>query len=158
MLIPLVMAAAMWAQESAPVEMNANEKAFQESMTGVVLKGFFTMKDGGELSQDQYVIDRISKVKEDLWRFEGRIKYGGKDLKMAMNFPVKWAGDTPVISVTNLGIPGSGVYTARVVIYKSDYAGTWSGGKVGGKMFGTIVKQSDLPAADAPKPSEPVKQ
>jgi hypothetical protein len=146
------------AQTPEAPELSPLEKEFEQSMSGVILRGYFTTRDGKDLQQDEYVIDRISKVKEDLWRFEGRIKYGGKELKMAMNVPVKWAGDTPVISVTNLGIPGSGVYTARVVIYKGDYAGTWSGGKIGGKMFGSIVKQADAAGStDAPKQPDPVK-
>ena len=61
-----------------------------------------------------------------------------------MTFPVKFAGDTPVISLTNYTVPGFGAFTARVVIYDDVYAGTWAsakpGSKHGGTMFGKIVK------------------
>jgi hypothetical protein len=34
-----------------------------------------------------------------------------------------------------------GTYTARVVVYRGQYAGTWSGRNGGGKRFGRIVKK-----------------
>lgn len=57
-----------------------------------------------------------------------------------MIIPVKWAGDTPVISVTDMTIPLLGTYTARVTIYKDTYAGMWSGGNHGGYMWGKLEK------------------
>jgi hypothetical protein len=30
---------------------------------------------------------------------------------------IKWAGDTPVITLTDLSIPGMGTYTARAILY-----------------------------------------
>jgi hypothetical protein len=64
---------------------------------------------------------------------------------------VKWAGDTPVISVTNVAFPGLGTYSARVVVYDGQYAGTWGGKDHGGQMFGKIVRE-DEKAADAKAP------
>jgi len=53
---------------------------------------------------------------------------------------IKWAGDTPVIEITDLSLPGMGTYTARVVLYRGQYAGTWSGrGGAGGQLFGKIL-------------------
>ena len=54
---------------------------------------------------------------------------------------MKWAGDTPVITLTDQALPGMGTYTARVVVYRGQYAGTWSGRNGGGKVFGRIVKK-----------------
>ena len=51
-----------------------------------------------------------------------RVQFGGKDVTIPMIIPVKWAGDTPVISVTDLGFPGLGNYTARVIDVKHDMA------------------------------------
>jgi hypothetical protein len=62
---------------------------------------------------------------------------------MPMIVPVKWAGDTAVISVTDFGLPGFGTYTARVLIYKDQYAGTWGSsrqGGPGGVMWGKLEK------------------
>ena len=72
--------------------------------------------------------------------FEARITYGEHDVTVPLTLPVKWAGDTPVITVDNMGIPGLGLYTARVMIYADHYAGFWSGGDHGGHLFGVIER------------------
>ena len=135
--LPLILIShCAFAQELTPAE-----KSFQESMVNVALVGFYTDGDKADLYEDRYVIERVTKVKDDLWKFEARVQYNKKDMKVAMNFPVKFAGDTPVISLTNFGIPGSGSFSARVVLYDGGYAGTWAPtGKTGGKLFGKIVK------------------
>ena len=107
-------------------------------MTNIVMSGYFSQGDKPELKEDRYVIDRVTKIKEDLWKFEARIQYNKKDIKIAMPLPVKFAGDTPVISLTNYAVPGFGTFNARVVIYNGTYAGTWGGTGAGhsGLMFG----------------------
>ena len=55
-----------------------------------------------------------------------------------MPLPIKWAGDTPVISMDKLSIPGLGTFSAHVVIDDDKYAGTWKHGKAGGHLFGNI--------------------
>jgi len=134
------------AQEAAPPQaLTAIEKQFQEALANVTLVGYFTQGDSADLHEDRYVIERVSKVKEDVWKFETRIQYNKKDAKVSLSLPVKWAGDTPVISLTNFAVPGFGTFTARVVIYDGAYAGTWSGTRHGGKLFGKIVKNDALP-------------
>jgi hypothetical protein len=89
--------------------------------------------------------------KQDTWKFEARIQYNKKDFKVAMPLPVKFAGDTPVISLTNFAVPGFGSFTARVVMYNGAYAGTWGSAGAnghGGKLFGKIVKNE--PATEKP--------
>ena len=133
-----------FAQELTPAEKN-----FQDSLVNDALVGFYTDGDKADLYEDRYVIERVRKVagKEDMWKFEARVQYNKKDMKVAMSFPVKFAGDTPVISLTNFAVPGFGTFTARVVIYDGGYAGTWGGTKHGGKMFGKIVKNEPQEAA-----------
>jgi hypothetical protein len=140
----------VFAQDAAPppLELNDAEKQFQEAMNNVTLIGYFTQGDGAELHEDRYVIERVIKIKEDTWKFQARIQYNKKDMKVGMNLPVKFAGDTPVISLTNFAVPGFGSFTARVVMYQGAYAGTWgSTGKDahGGKLFGKIVKNEPTP-------------
>jgi hypothetical protein len=152
----LLIAVAAFAQETAPPpapELTPAEKQFQDSMVNVKLVGHYTLGDSAELHDDSYTIVRVSKVKEDSWRIEARIQYNKKDIPVAMNLPVKFAGDTPVISLTNFGVPGFGSFTARVVIYNGTYAGTWSsaGGRAGdpphgGMMFGKVVKNEPTAA------------
>jgi len=64
---------------------------------------------------------------------------------------VKWAGDTPVITLTNLTIPGLGTFTSRVMIYGDRYAGTWQHDKTGGHLWGKIVKIDKPEGALAPE-------
>ncbi len=144
----LIFAAAAFAQD-AP-ELTPVEKAFQASMTNVVMQGYFTLGDSNELHDDRYVIERVSKVKEGMWKFEARVQYNKKDVKVSLNVPLIFAGDTPVISLTRAGVPGFGnaIFDTRLVIYKGAYAGTWGAGDHGGKMWGNIVK------ADAAEPSK----
>ena len=145
------------AQDAAPppMELNATEKQFQEALNNVTLIGFFTQGDTAELHDDKYVIERVTKVKEDIWKFEARIQYNKKDFKVAMPLPVKFAGDTPVISLTNFAVPGFGSFTARVVMYNGAYAGTWGSAGAnghGGKLFGKIVKNEPAPDKPTEKP------
>jgi len=121
------------------------DAAFTARMTNAVLAGSYTMGNNGPKS-DKYTIVSVRKLKDDNWLFQARVQFGGKDVTIPMIIPVKWAGDTPVISVTDLGFPGLGSYTARVMIYGDQYAGTWqdSTNKAhGGHMWGKIEK---LPA------------
>ena len=57
-----------------------------------------------------------------------------------MEVPIKWAGETPVLTLANYLIKGHGVFSARILIYNGMYAGTWGAPDHGGKMFGKIVK------------------
>jgi hypothetical protein len=123
------------------VQMCALEKEFQESLAGVVLEGQSTRDGRPGVFEDKYTIDKVVKQGEDKWVFYTRFPYSGKEVSLPLPLAVKWAGDTPVITVDNLAIPGGGSYTARVIVYKGHYAGTWSGSNGGGKVFGRIVKQ-----------------
>ena len=77
----------------------------------------------------------------DTWLLRTRFECCGKrEVPVPLPVTIKWAGDTPVITLTDLAIPGMGSYTARVVLYRDQYAGTWSGKKGGGQVFGKIVR------------------
>src|SRR5688572_20842375 len=110
----------------------ALEREFQATMSGAVLVGRFSdsARPDAAPKEDRYTIQRVSKIDGDgdRWLFLCRIQFGRKDVAVPLTIPIKWAGDTPVISVTDLTIPGMGTYTARVMIYHDQYAGTWRGG------------------------------
>jgi hypothetical protein len=145
-LASLVAAASMAAQQAGPpaptpeAPMNAAEKQFRETMSDVTLKGFFTSGDSADTHEDGYTIGKITKIGEDLWNFEATIEHNKKPFKATINVPVKWAGDTPVLTLSNYLIRGHGVYSARILIYGGMYAGTWGTQSHGGKMFGKVVK------------------
>jgi hypothetical protein len=129
------------AQEATPgAALTAAEKQFQESMTNVTLTGFFTVGDEPGTHEDSYLIERVTKVKDDLWSFDARISYNKREFKASVEVPVKWAGETPVLTLSNYLIKGQGVFSARILIYNGMYAGTWGAQDHGGKMFGKIVK------------------
>ena len=118
------------------------EKKFQESLRGVTLVGYSTrLHKSGVSGEERYVIEKVSKMTGDLWLFRARLRFGGHDLAVPLPITVKWAGDTPVITLTDVSIPGLGSYTARVLIYRDQYAGTWSGKNEGGQMFGRVVRE-----------------
>jgi hypothetical protein len=62
----------------------------------------------------------------EMWTFYVRVQYQGKDVTMPLPLQVRWAGDTPVITLTEQSLPGMGAYTARVLIYQGRYAGTFA--------------------------------
>ena len=121
------------------------DAAFTARLTNAVMSGHYTIGNNPPKTE-KYTIVSVRKLKDDNWLFQARVQFGEKDVTIPMIIPVKWAGDTPVISVTNLGFPGLGSYTARVVIYGDQYAGTWRDNvntTHGGHLWGKIEK---LPA------------
>ncbi|HLJ12392.1 MAG TPA: hypothetical protein VKU82_14450 [Planctomycetaceae bacterium] len=131
------------AQPGSEPDQAALEKKFAESLSGVIFAGSYSVTTGDEekpAHMEKYTITRVSKVKDDYWLFSTRIQYGKTDVALPMTLQVKWAGDTPVITLTNLTIPGLGTFTSRVMIYGDRYAGTWQHDKTGGHLWGRIEK------------------
>lgn len=124
------------------------EKGFEESLSGCVFRGYFTLNEvkTKELKEEKYTITSVKKLPGDgdLWVFNARIQYGTHDVTLPLSLQVKWAGDTPVITLTDMLVPGFGKFTSRVVVYRGEYAGTWQGeGEHGGHLFGKIEKIAD---------------
>jgi hypothetical protein len=131
---------------AADADREALFKHFKKTMSGVKLVGRFTIlgRDDGPLPKEEYTITSVEKLPEgDHWLFKARVKYGQNDAPVALPLEVKWAGTTPIITLTDFTIPAMGTFSARVVIYNKKYAGTWTHGKVGGHLFGEIKKISD---------------
>ena len=118
-------------------------KKFEQLLTNAKLTGHFTV-DGrplDKLNPETYEILSVKKLDEgDYWQFRTRVKYGNKDVVVPLALEVKWADDTPMITLTDLRIPliGQGKFGARVLFYDDKYCGTWSHGEVTGHLFGTI--------------------
>ena len=124
-----------------PASLSDRETAFTERMRNVVLVGHFTL-EGRERRDglpERYEISSVTKLDGDRWRFNARVKYGRVDTTLPVVVPVVWAGDTPMVSITNVDLPGLGeAFSARVLFYDDRYAGTWDHGNYGGMMYGTI--------------------
>ena len=104
-------------QPASPVEMNDLEKQFQALLMNATLTGFFTVGESPEARPDKYIIEGLTKIGTDLWKFDARIQYGARDYRASVNVPVTWAGETPVLSMTQYAIPGQGVFSARILIH-----------------------------------------
>jgi hypothetical protein len=121
-------------------------ESFEALLTNSKLVGQFTVigRGDGAGRKEEYTIESVKKVPNgDFWLFKARIKYGGTDVTIPMPLEVKWAGETPVITLTETTIPGLGTFSARVVIHGGQYAGIWKHGEFGGQMFGEVKKASE---------------
>lgn len=130
------------------------EKGFRDMLTNATLTGRWRLVEDGELGkerEEKYSITSATKVGKDIWLITARIQYAGKDVTVPVPVKVLWAGDTPIITVTDLGVPGLGTYTARVMFYRNLYTGTWFGPGHGGLMSGSIVKTKPAPKSEAGK-------
>ncbi len=132
----------MGAEQPLKPVLTEAQQQFQKTLTKVKFIGHFTLTgDKKPPAEEEYTILSVEKLaKDDLWLFRARVKYGKTDLTLPMPLPVKWAGNTPVITLENITLPGLGTFSARVVVDGDKYAGTWSHGKVGGHLFGIIEK------------------
>jgi hypothetical protein len=128
-----------------PASLPAAERQFVERMAGASLVGRFTIagREDRPARPERYDISSVEKVGEDLWRFNARMRYGDVDTTLPFVVPMRFAGDTPMISMTDHTIPGLGTFSARVFFYGDRYSGTWQHGEYGGHMFGTIEKTSE---------------
>ncbi len=127
-------------------ELSELERQFTERMQDVALVGRFTVsgREDRQASPDRYDIVSVTKVGDDQWRWNARMRYGTVDATLPIVVTMKWVDDTPMITLTDLSIPGIGTYTARVFFYGDRYAGTWQGSRVGGHMFGAIQKGAEV--------------
>jgi hypothetical protein len=134
------------------------EQVFRDTLSNAVFDGTWqvTNEDGlngkaplGEPKTDRYTISKVTKIAGDRWLIFARIQYADKDVTIPVPVQVLWAGDTPIITLDEIEMPGLGTYSARVMVYRKFYAGTWFGDCYGGIMSGRIVAK-----ADAPPPTE----
>lgn len=129
------------AQSGDKSERQTLYEKFTKLLTGAKMTGQYTVdgKPLTDLKEESYTIEKVEKQDDgDLWVITARIKYGKRDFTVPVPIEVKWAGTTPVLTLDDLTIPGFGTFSARVVLHKDKYAGTWSHGEVGGHLFGLI--------------------
>jgi len=128
------------------------EQDLARTLSNAVLVGHYDV-DGqrGALKEDHYTLGAVKKMAGDLWLIPARIQYGQQDVTVPIMVPILWAGDTPIIMVTDMGLPGMAKYTARVMIYGDRYVGTWSAGaRHGGILFGRVTHPPTTQPAQPP--------
>ena len=132
-------------------ELSERERAFAGRMQSVDLVGHFTIDNIEGLEHvegvrhdqnpERYEIASVAKLegRGDRWRFDVRVVFMTVDVTLPVVVPLVWAGDTPMVSITDFAIPGLGEqFGARVLFYDDRYAGTWDHGPYGGMMYGVI--------------------
>ncbi len=128
-------------------------KKLANLLTNSSWKGQFTTVDKngvvGKAKEETYEITKAEKLpQQNLWLLTARIQYGKRDVTVPLPINILWAGETPVITVDQLLIPGMGTFDARVLIRGGKYSGTWTHNDHGGHLFGTIEKMN--PKSEAP--------
>jgi hypothetical protein len=128
------------------------EAKFKSMLTKATLSGRWASTSGGVLGpekEDKYTIESVGKVSGDSWVVNAKIKYNDREFIAPLPIKVRFAGDTPVIIVDDLAMPGgTRSYSARVMIYEHTYAGTWSGGEHSGMLYGTISNEKSGKATE----------
>ncbi|MCH2202639.1 MAG: hypothetical protein MK102_11760 [Fuerstiella sp.] len=131
--------------QSEDISHQQRDKEFSERMATTVLIGSFTIdgqKSKTAPKEERYEINSVEKSTGGLWIFTARVKYMKFDATLPIPVPVEWAGDTPVVTLTDARLPGLGEgFSCRVIFHNDRYAGTWQHGAIGGHMFGRIEKQ-----------------
>jgi hypothetical protein len=119
----------------------SREKWFAELLTNADLVGSFTTEGrDAPPKEDRYTILKAVKGEGENWVLTAKIGYKGISVPLDITVPVKWAGDTPMIQMTDQKVPGYGAFTVRLMFYGKHYAGTWSAGDHGGLMWGRIER------------------
>lgn len=141
------------------------EAKFAKAMSGATLEGSYTMSGAGgngtKLRREKYTLGEVKKTTGNIWLFPARIEYGGKDVTLPIPLPVEWAGDTPVIIVDNVMLPGFGTVSARVLFFDGHYSGYWKHGDHSGSLFGEYhsvgenrgTEKADVPNVPTDAPS-----
>jgi hypothetical protein len=129
-------------QPALALTQEEREAALSAMLSGATLEGSFTVSsdEAPKLTNDKYTLGEVKKVDaaKNLWVFPTRIQYSDKDFTIPLTLPIEWALDTPVVVVDNVGLPGLGTFSARVLFFNDHYAGYWQHGEVGGNLFGKI--------------------
>jgi hypothetical protein len=131
-------------QKATPVD---PETRFKALLTKAFLAGRWAPLKDGELGEertgDKYNIVSVTKGSGENWTVNAKMKYREQEVVLPIPVQVKFAGDTAILIVDKLSIPGGGTYSARLLFYERTYSGTWSGGRGGGMLYGTITNEKE---------------
>src|SRR5262245_29949092 len=121
--ILLAAGSSAWAQEAKSADAKPAERApakpkltqedleakFKATLTKATMSGRWCGIKDGKLTpekEDKYTIVSVNKLGGEAWIINARIQYGEKDFTVPVPVQVKWAGDTPVITVDGMTMPG----------------------------------------------------
>lgn len=115
-------------------------------LTGATFTGAFTvdgMEDRAPKAESYTITSCEPLAEENRYRLKVKIRYGDVDGEFPMDLDILWAGQTPVITLDALAIPGLGTFSSRVLIHNGRYAGTWQHGDKGGHLYGKITTPAE---------------
>ncbi|MDX1946083.1 MAG: hypothetical protein SFU86_11855 [Pirellulaceae bacterium] len=121
-------------------------KKLEKDLSGTKLTGRYTVTGKPDMTpkEETYTITSAMKLEDpsepNLWLIKAQMSYGGKATTYPIPLLIEWAGDTPMISMTNMEIPMLGTFSCRLLFHEGRYAGTWQHGSAGGHLFGTFEK------------------
>ena len=140
-----------WADDAVDAKRLAE---LEKSLSGAALVGQFTdsAQQAGPPHDERYELGEVKHLGKNQWLIQASIRYGEHDVAIPLTLPILWAGDTPVITVDELPVPGLGTFTARVMVYRDHYAGFWAGKDHSGHLFGKIERGKQTTA----RPSDPI--
>lgn len=121
---------------------SGREARLADYLTGATFTGNFTLdgKENEAMKPESYTIQSCEKLpEEDLYSMKVAIKYGNTDGVFPMQLKIIWSGNTPVITLDSVWIPGLGTFSSRVLIQDGRYAGTWQHDAKGGHLIGKIT-------------------
>jgi hypothetical protein len=129
------------------------EERFKALLTNAFLRGRWAPLKDGELGEektgDKYNIVSVTKGTGENWTVSAKMKYREQEIVLPIPVQMKFVGDTAIMIVDKLAIPGGGTYSARLLFYERTYSGTWSGGRGGGMLYGVITNEKDDKQAEA---------
>lgn len=143
-------------------DVRKREREFKKALNGATLKGTWQMTGEAGLAgkaplsepkPDTYTIAKVSKANDDYWIITARIQYADKDVYIPVTVRVVWAEDVPILTLDETALPGLGTYSARVMIHRGFYSGTWFGKNYGGVLSGQILHGEQMEPSPASKPA-----
>ncbi|MGH9335571.1 MAG: hypothetical protein ACRD21_17690, partial [Vicinamibacteria bacterium] len=79
------------------------DRKFEEMMSNASLVGQSTSFDEeGITGAEEYVIEKVSRIAGDRWLFQTTMKLGYREVPVPIPITILWAGETPVITLTDL--------------------------------------------------------
>ena len=152
----LVTATIVAAPATAQTDPAEREEKLHAMLEGARLVGQFSVVGTANTpppQAEQYAVSRLERDAEGRWVFNVSMSYATQQHTMPVPVTIEWAGDTPMITLTEETIPGLGTFSARVLLYDGLYAGTWKHGQFGGHMWGRIESGGSIPAPVAAPPA-----
>lgn len=127
------------------------QQAFVERYSNIALRGGATDSAKAGVQMDDP--DKPSPYRIVGWQQRGPgaltalAVFGAGPLSMPVPVPVQldWAGEVPVLRLSEVRIPGIGTYSATWFFHGDRFAGTWQGTGHGGHFFGDILRPAAAP-------------